>query len=112
MAPPERLQTKCVTLQGIHNIFIVLPQFLVTFLSSIIFYLLEPTRPTLPGHANPNVPTVGNITLTDAAAVLPRELSTHVTSSTDSVGLIFRIGGISAGIAGYLCWKMSRDWAK
>jgi hypothetical protein len=29
---------------GIHNLFIVLPQFLITFLSSILFYLLEPSK--------------------------------------------------------------------
>ena len=96
------------------------PQFLVTFLSAIIFYLLEPTRPTLPEHhTSPHVPVKGNITLTDEtegfdplegelsmgggarllarAAVhalfhdkSSRELEAHVTSGTDSVGLVFR----------------------
>jgi hypothetical protein len=36
----------------------------VTFLSAIIFYIMEPTRPTLPEHhPTPNLPLSGNITL-------------------------------------------------
>lgn len=43
-----------------------LPQFLVTFLSAIIFYLMEPTRPSLPeGHSGPNSPVKANITVSD-----------------------------------------------
>lgn len=117
---------KAGVILGIHNIFIVLPQFLVTFLSSVIFFLLEPTRPALPeGHPGPNVPVLANVTAAadietsdtlvnitqKVVRALERELDAHVTSSTDSVGLIFRIGGVSAAIAGYLCWRMSREWA-
>lgn len=42
-----------------------IPQFLVTFLSAIIFYIMEPTRPSLPGHlpSPPNIPLSGNVTL-------------------------------------------------
>lgn len=97
-----------------------MPQFLVTFLSAIIFYLLEPTRPALPEHhTSPHVPVSGNITLTEpedglgqvegelsmrngarllaraAIHVLlhdkpKRELEAHVTSGPDAVGLVFR----------------------
>jgi hypothetical protein len=96
----------------------------VTFLSAIIFYIMEPTRPSLPGHlpSPPNIPLSGNVTLSGpedgvvlvgdeegglvrAAKLLARatveafrirsedegrELETHVTSQTDSVGFIFR----------------------
>ncbi|KAJ9099137.1 hypothetical protein QFC21_004016 [Naganishia friedmannii] len=132
---------KAGVILGIHNIFIVIPQFLVTFLSAIIFYIMEPTRPTLPEHhPTPNIPLSGNITLgtmTDstslgsaddsrvikAARLLGRavvealrirdtskgrELEPHVTSETDSVGFIFRLGGISAAIAGFMLYRMSK----
>lgn len=52
-------------LLGIHNMYVVLPQFIVTFLSSIIFRLFD------------NV-------------------------STDTIGLILRIGAVMAGIAGFI----------
>lgn len=37
-------------LQGIHNMFIVVPQFLVTGLASIIFALIDPQKSVLHGH--------------------------------------------------------------
>jgi solute carrier family 45 protein 1/2/4 len=40
---------KAGVILGIHNVFLVLPQFIVTFLSSIIFYLMEPDK-SIPAH--------------------------------------------------------------
>lgn len=40
-------------LQGIHNIFIVIPQFLITGLSSLIFALLDPSKSVLHAHLPP-----------------------------------------------------------
>ena len=42
--------------QGIHNIFIVIPQFLVTGFSAILFALLDPQKPSLPAHRAPVAP--------------------------------------------------------
>jgi len=46
-----------ICLQGIHNIFVVIPQFLVTGVSSIIFAIFEPGKSVLhgqhPGKTNP-----------------------------------------------------------
>lgn len=33
-------------------------------------------------------------------------------SSPDAVGLIFRIGGVSAAVGGWICWRLARDWAR
>ncbi|KAI6144983.1 MFS general substrate transporter [Pisolithus tinctorius] len=44
------LSAQAGTILGIHNIFIVLPQFLVTGLSSFIFAVLDPEKSVLHGH--------------------------------------------------------------
>lgn len=66
-------------LLGIHNMYIVLPQFLVTFFSSIIFHLLEKDTPK------------------DGEA------------SSDAIGVVLRFGAIMAGIAAYLSTRIGRD---
>lgn len=51
-----------VSIQGIHNVFIVIPQFLVTALSSIIFAIFDPEKSALhglhPGNPKPMNGTV------------------------------------------------------
>lgn len=47
------------TVLGIHNVFIVLPQFLVTGLSAFIFALLDPEKSVLHGHRPGNPMPVG-----------------------------------------------------
>ena len=69
---------------GIHNIFIVLPQFISILLSSVIFaYVGEPPKEDLGG------------------------LETH-TNTYESVGFVLRVGGCFAIIAAILsirCWN-------
>ncbi|WWD19321.1 hypothetical protein CI109_103779 [Kwoniella shandongensis] len=116
---------KAGVILGIHNVFLVLPQFIVTFLSAIIFYLMEPDK-SLPSHRPGTIPISTNTTtsdITDVTEDMARRtvdlilLKTRAegvvgdASSPDAVGLIFRIGGVSAAIGGYLCWRLSRDWA-
>lgn len=71
---------------GIHNLFIVLPQFLITFLSSILFRLLEP----------PKTSAIEGI----------------VSKKYDAVGFVFRFGGVSAAVACYLCFRFMRRKAR
>ncbi|KAK9712889.1 hypothetical protein K7432_006832 [Basidiobolus ranarum] len=69
---------------GIHNMYIVFPQFVITFISSIVFYLFESyqTQPEVghiePGH-NPN-----------------------------AIGWILRIGGVTAFVAAVLSVKIKQ----
>ncbi|KIO33059.1 hypothetical protein M407DRAFT_65899, partial [Tulasnella calospora MUT 4182] len=110
------MSNKAGIILGIHNIFVVIPQFLVTGLSSILFALLEPHKSVLDqGHAgHPAAGNVPNKNITDAtsaavaevvrATLEPREAP--VEGSGDSIGIIFRIGGVSAFIACGLCWKL------
>ncbi|CEP18621.1 hypothetical protein [Parasitella parasitica] len=61
-------------LLGIHNMYIVLPQFLVTFFSSIVFRILESSE-----------------------------------ESTDTIGVILRVGAVMAGIAGFISLKIGNN---
>ncbi|KAG8915320.1 hypothetical protein FRC01_003705 [Tulasnella sp. 417] len=94
------MSNKAGIILGIHNIFVVIPQFLVTGLSSILFALLEPHKSVLDqGHAgHPAAGNVPNKNITDAttavvadvvrATLEPREAP--VEGSGDSIGIIFR----------------------
>ncbi|ORX58303.1 MFS general substrate transporter [Hesseltinella vesiculosa] len=61
---------------GIHNMYIVLPQFLVTFLSSILFRVLENDM-----DVDDNVNT---------------------GASSDAIGVVLRFGAIMAAVAGFI----------
>lgn len=72
-------------LLGIHNIYIVLPQFLVTIFSSIIFAILEPS-----GDKN-----------------ITRQHHPHNKNlDADSIGFVLRVGGLMTIIAGFLSIKL------
>ncbi|KAG9072044.1 hypothetical protein KI688_006266 [Linnemannia hyalina] len=80
-------------LLGIHNIYIVLPQFLVSFLSSLVFAAIEP-RTSTPG---------------DSTTELPVKES---AGNPDTIGVMLRFGGVMAGIAALLSirlWKQPRS---
>ncbi|KAH7882867.1 major facilitator superfamily domain-containing protein [Phlebopus sp. FC_14] len=98
---------------GIHNLFIVIPQFLVTGLSSIVFAIFDPEKSVLHGHhpgntqsGNETIPTAQDVT----RPLLPREeLPDLPDDRPNSVAIIFRLGGISAAIAFILCWRLSKE---
>jgi solute carrier family 45 protein 1/2/4 len=62
---------------GIHNMYIVLPQFLVTFFSSVLFHFLEKG---------------GDEQQQD--------------TPSDAIGVVLRFGAVMAGIAGLLSLKL------
>ncbi|KAF8940271.1 hypothetical protein BGZ58_007162 [Dissophora ornata] len=72
-------------LLGIHNIYIVLPQFLVSFLSSVVFAALEPNPQGATGDQSEEPP------------------------NPETIGVMLRIGGIMAGVAALLSLKL---WAQ
>ncbi|KAF9072613.1 major facilitator superfamily domain-containing protein [Rhodocollybia butyracea] len=115
------LSAKAGIILGIHNIFVVIPQFLVTGLSSIIFALMDPAKSVLHGShpGGPLGPTLNHTVSAENATLrfmmrddeneleMIQELQDAVKS--DSVGVIFRIGGVSALIAFILCWRLARE---
>ncbi|PPQ81361.1 hypothetical protein CVT25_015468 [Psilocybe cyanescens] len=123
------LSGKAGVILGIHNIFIVIPQFLVTAFSAILFALFDPQKPVLPTHRAPVAPAPGAVINGTAL------LATNVTSAlisrggeimgdllsreevgveggsqhSNSVVYIFRIGGIAASFAFVMAWRLSRE---
>ncbi|KAJ6562313.1 major facilitator superfamily domain-containing protein [Mycena capillaripes] len=81
------LSAKAGVILGIHNIFIVIPQFLVTGLAAVIFAIFD-GKAAVPGHAP-----------------LPGETE----AGRNSVVYVFRIGGIWASIAFVLAWRLARE---
>ncbi|KAE9392071.1 hypothetical protein BT96DRAFT_288398 [Gymnopus androsaceus JB14] len=101
------LSAKAGIILGIHNIFLVIPQFLVTGLSSIIFALVDPAKSALSAKhpASPHGPLV-NATTSAANATLAFMLrdgdvedelemikELQVAATSNSVAIISRIGG-------------------
>lgn len=83
--------TSAGALLGIHNIYIVLPQFLVSFLSSVVFAAIEPKASQEGGGVGSQDPEVGN---------------------PDTIGVMLRFGGVMAGIAALLSlrlWKQPQS---
>ena len=93
-APPKAGGTadKAGVILGIHNVFVVLPQFVVTLMASIIFHIMEPPSTDVPPK-HPHAIPIGNGTVADAGMeglkLVMREGAVEGGSS-DAVGLIFR----------------------
>jgi len=103
------LSSKAGIILGIHNIFIVIPQFLVTGLSALIFAIFDPQKSvisgTLPGNSTS---TPLNNSTTSPSSLLVKDAPSN-NDQPDSVVYIFRIGGFSALIAFVLCYRLARE---
>ncbi|KAI4520233.1 MFS general substrate transporter [Schizophyllum commune Loenen D] len=123
-APKEAgggLAAKAGIILGIHNLFIVIPQFIVTGVSSIIFAIFDPDQSVLHG-GHGGIPMHNSTTTDDGADVDAsasgdlafRALAYRAEEEDDgggsnSVVYIFRLAGFSAVIAAVLCWRLARD---
>ncbi|KAI9260492.1 major facilitator superfamily domain-containing protein [Phascolomyces articulosus] len=67
-------------LLGIHNMYIVAPQFLVTFFSSVMFHFLE------------------------------KDASKGEEASPDAIGVVLRFGALMAGVAAFLSSRIGRSY--
>ncbi|GAA6010028.1 hypothetical protein JCM11491_005835 [Sporobolomyces phaffii] len=116
---------------GCHNIYIVLPQFLVTALSSIIFAILDPGKSVLGSHGLPPPPTTTTSSPPALDSRVPNSLpalatfvarcfvrtrraqveadESGVSRGYSSLSLIFQIGGIAALVSAYICFRLWRD---
>ncbi|KAJ3784699.1 sucrose transporter [Lentinula aff. detonsa] len=114
------LSGKAGIILGIHNIFVVMPQFIVTGLSSVIFALVDPAKSVLHG-SHPGGTLGPALNHTTSEIVSPRLLrdttedelgmiqELQASATSNSVVYIFRIGGVSALIAFVLCWRLARE---
>ncbi|CAG8470602.1 8856_t:CDS:2 [Diversispora eburnea] len=81
------------TILGIHNMYIVLPQFCATFFSSIVFALLDPGSITSNNNEERNI-----------INLMKRNGETD--AGAGSIGFVFRCGGLMAIIAGIYSIKL------
>jgi len=95
-AVSSTLSSKAGVILGIHNTFIVIPQFLVTGLAAIIFAIVDPQKPLSPDPNTSSNTTQGEVKLNDS-------------SHSDSVVYIFRICGVAAFVAFILCCRLARE---
>jgi solute carrier family 45 protein 1/2/4 len=120
-------------IKGIHNISIVIPQFIVTGIAALIFAIFDPQNASTLAHRGDLVQaqtlvtngTDGKVFPTNATESFERavrsiavnlleirqevEDSTDVYQGSNSVVYIFRFGGIAAMIAAVLAWRLARD---
>ncbi|TBU52093.1 MFS general substrate transporter [Dichomitus squalens] len=100
------LAAKAGIIIGIHNIFIVIPQFIMTGLASIIFALLDPTKR---GSGVVDPPLSTNGTVMDPADAFARQEAVVSGSGPNSYAIIYRIGGLSAVVAFVLTLRLARE---
>ncbi|KAJ2398224.1 hypothetical protein GGI05_000215 [Coemansia sp. RSA 2603] len=80
--PSDQTSLSAGTILGIHNVFIVMPQFITAFMSSIVFAFFE------------------HIESPDSSAD-PGAQHAH------QIALVLRLGGIASAVAAYYAWKLS-----
>ncbi|OBZ66441.1 General alpha-glucoside permease [Grifola frondosa] len=111
------LAAKAGIILGIHNVFIVMPQFFMTGIASIIFALLEPRKVSAitdpqhdgyPGAGN-DTSSQTNATSTGTLGLLAREAVFTRGGGPNSYAVIFRLGGIAAAVAFVLTIRLARE---
>ncbi|KAM0788744.1 hypothetical protein ACM66B_002836 [Microbotryomycetes sp. NB124-2] len=112
---------------GCHNIYLVIPQLLVSALSSLIFAIFAPHH-TVIGHGPKPVSPIAEpppISFENATSIVEtivdegfkfvvRQSDSDRTEEAseqgwDALGLVFRIGGLSALVSTWFCWKLVRS---
>jgi len=102
--PKNDISDKAGIILGIHNIAIVVPQFLVTALCALVFALLEPNR-SISAHPANGVPVANTTSVSSDIPVgdVPPQ------GGKDSIGVVMRIGGVSALVACYYTLRLARE---
>ncbi|KAM0755997.1 hypothetical protein T439DRAFT_320688 [Meredithblackwellia eburnea MCA 4105] len=97
--------------------YVVLPQFIVTALSALIFAIFAPHQSVLGGgHGGGGTlqPPPATESGGDEGDLVPilrlalRAVAEQV-EDWDAVGMVFRVGGISAAVSCYICWRMTME---
>ncbi|KAI0365167.1 MFS general substrate transporter [Pilatotrama ljubarskyi] len=101
------LAAKAGIIIGIHNIFIVIPQFIMTGIASLVFFFLDPTKAT-PGAAE-LPPLAVNATEPAEAELIVRAEALATGGGPNSYAVIYRLGGLSAAVAFVLTLRLARE---
>jgi len=108
------LSAKAGIILGLHNICIVIPQFLVTGMSSIIFAWFDPEKSAIHRGKAPNAPVPVPPANSTASVANFNEFFVRAEGVADgasggTVGLIFKISGIFSAIAFLLALRLAKD---
>ncbi|VDC04314.1 unnamed protein product [Peniophora sp. CBMAI 1063] len=104
------LSAKAGTILGIHNTFIVAPQFLVTGLASIIFAIFEPGKSAIHGGKRTATFNTSDVDAGSNLALLSRDDTAQTESAANgpnTIAIIFRLGGVAAVVAFVICWRLA-----
>ncbi|TFY54951.1 hypothetical protein EVJ58_g8555 [Rhodofomes roseus] len=102
------LAAKAGIILGIHNVFIVMPQFVMTGIASIIFAIFDGAVPKNLDATNPSNSTATPGELgKDATHQLRESLATP--AAPNSYAIVFRLGGVAATIAFVLTVRLARE---
>ncbi|KAK7678039.1 hypothetical protein QCA50_018980 [Cerrena zonata] len=110
VAVPKRgggLAAKAGVILGIHNIFIVMPQMVMTAISSIIFAILEPKRTNTELVVTP--PTNETMSAINSTSTMISRAEGLSASGPESYAIVFRLGGVAAVIAFILTIRLVRE---
>ncbi|RDX45599.1 MFS general substrate transporter [Lentinus brumalis] len=97
------LAAKAGIILGIHNVFIVIPQFIMTGFASIIFALLDPSKSPSSG---PELAVNGTSVEVEGARAAEALVS---GGGPNSYGIVFKVGGLSATVAFVLTLRLARE---
>ncbi|KAM5539805.1 hypothetical protein V8D89_006618 [Ganoderma adspersum] len=103
------LAEKAGIIIGIHNIFIVIPQFIMTGLASIIFALLDPTNKQSSTAAESSSSVIATAPSLETSHSVARSEALVQGSGPNSYTIIYRVGGLSAAIAFVLTLRLARE---
>lgn len=110
----QDLSAKAGIILGLHNVCVVIPQFLVTGMSSIIFALLDPDKSAIhhgkaPNAPAPAPPSNGTASIPDVNKLFARAEGLTDGASGGTIGLIFKISGVFTTVAFVLALRLARD---
>jgi len=111
----DGLSAKAGVILGISNIFVVIPQFIMSGLSSVVFAVFEPNKSILHGDHAGKIMVVNETSTTVSSQIAASTFlrrqgdSVDVKEGPNSISIIFQLGGIAAVIAFVLCWRLVRE---
>jgi len=109
------LQAKSGIIIGIHNLFVVIPQFISTGLVSLIFAVFDPAKAVQQNtDSSTDQSQDGRTPIGSSDSGLSKfgrqDAAAGATESSGSaLAIIFRLGGVSSVIAFFICLKLARD---
>ncbi|KLO12527.1 MFS general substrate transporter [Schizopora paradoxa] len=111
------LVAKAGIILGIHNLFVVFPQFISSGIAAVIFAIVDPKKP-VPHSINPGLGIPGNGTVVEEALDGTASMTrTSLLARADyddghgasSVVIIFRLGAIASFLAFLISWRLARE---